>query len=167
MISFLLLFIAHIPSTLLADLPVHCLRDQVLGTWDFKYSMLSSSYPALCHHAIPDNKWTMIQNHPSFHHPGFDVFHHGNFTLFPHHSKSSVACTTDLGCFEIEWTVVYDEFLNIRGKNNTFEALMGFKYEPAVESREVRDWEVTIFCLTLVPVMEFPLRRNIYRLGLS
>jgi hypothetical protein len=56
-----------------ADLPVHCAKREVLGTWHLKRCNGTSSAAETCNHAAPDHVMTMPDAGIGWSKPGFDV----------------------------------------------------------------------------------------------
>lgn len=116
-------FIIFIQSTL-ADLPIHCLKHQVVGDWTLQIttpSLIATSYQNNCGHEIPDN--------PKNSHLALK----DSFTPF---TEFRVKLADDAQVLQnnadsIEpgtWTMIYDEGLDISVNNRRFTAF--FEYVP-------------------------------------
>ena len=127
--SISLVFVMWIPLITLADLPSHCLKWQVLGTWDFKMSTLTAHSSPLCGHTQPDDIITVYEQNLSYLNPGFDVVKTGNFTLKSNYSSDAELCLEG-SCETATWTMVYDEAMSIRGSQSGLQLLFQFLYVP-------------------------------------
>jgi hypothetical protein len=112
----------------LADVPTHCLKWQVLGTWDFKLSAPTTDSP-LCSHTRPDDIITVYNAKVGFDNPGFQVEKTGTFQLLSNFSDAARLCVNDL-CEDAKWTMVYDEAMSIKGLTSGLELTMHFAYVP-------------------------------------
>lgn len=115
-----------------ADLPSHCLKWQVLGTWDFKVSAAQKGSP-LCGHTRPDDIVSVYVNGLGYDNPGFNPIKQGNFTLLSNYSDNAILCF-DGTCEPAKWTMVYDEAMAIKGTHSDFELLFQFVYVPRDKS---------------------------------
>lgn len=122
----MLLLLLLLAGRVLGDLPVHCLMNQVLGTWDFLASELNSSFPAQCTHDRPDSLLTTLALNHSFENPGFVPQSQGTFTLSDY--STAELCWANSRCEPAEWTMVYDEFVFVRGTASHRELLLGFRF---------------------------------------
>jgi cathepsin C len=108
----------------LADIPVHCLHRQTVGTWTFKMSDDTSDDTLTCGHKLPDEVMTMVDNKVRFDSPHFDVSSTMRVTL------ESPNVATDEQGNKGTWTMVYDEGFEVRIAGKTLFAF--FVYEPKV-----------------------------------
>ena len=115
-----------------ADVPSHCFKWQVVGTWDFKISSLSEDSSPLCGHTRPDNIINPYEKRLGYSNPGFEVEKTGYFTLKSNYSDEATLCLQDQ-CESAKWTMVYDEAMAIRGQTSGLELLFHFKYSPRIE----------------------------------
>lgn len=108
-----------------ADIPVHCLHRQTVGTWTFKLGSNSNDDTLTCGHKLPDAVMTMVNDRVRFDSPNFKVANEYRVTL----SEPNVA-TDDKGN-KGTWTMVYDEgFEVVIGGRKYFSF---FVYEPKVD----------------------------------
>ena len=114
--------LAPAPST--ADIPVHCLHRQTVGTWTFKMSDDSNDDTLTCGHKLPDEVMTMVDNKVRFDNPNFDVKSEYRVVL-----SSPNRATDEQGNIGT-WTMVYDEGFEVRIGGKTMFAF--FVYEPKV-----------------------------------
>ena len=126
-LSALLAILVMLP-TAKADLPSHCLKWQVLGTWDFKLSQ-SQEEPALCGHTRPDDIVSVFLNNLGYENPGFTVSSTGTFKLLSNYSDEAELCLEN-NCEKAKWTMVYDEGMAIKGIQTGLELFVQFVYEP-------------------------------------
>ncbi|GAB5367994.1 hypothetical protein AAMO2058_001279600 [Amorphochlora amoebiformis] len=106
-----------------ADLPIHCIHDQIFGQWKLKFSKLYDS-PHMCGYKSPD--------HSAFHFKGYtfkpEYVSEEVMTVSPPRGSEPVR---NMGGFvaDMNWTLVYDEgmhFSTPAGKN----AFAFFEYQP-------------------------------------
>jgi cathepsin C len=99
-----------------ADLPVHCLRSQVVGTWTFVVGQPSATR-SVCGHARPD----VEEKQPA--RKLVDDMSHEELTvqlLDPNTAKAGAQSGT--------WTMVYDEGFEVRLGKKVFFAFSNFTY---------------------------------------
>lgn len=117
-----------ISGDVVADLPSHCLKWQVVGTWDFSISAMVEGTP-LCSHTQPDNIVNVYDKHLGYYNPGFEVQKNGTFTLTSNFSGSAELCLENT-CENATWTMVYDEAFSIVGSESGLRLLLPFVYVP-------------------------------------
>ena len=110
----------------LADIPVHCLHRQTLGTWTFRLGSNDHDDTLTCGHKLPDAVMTMVDNRVRFDNPNFKVSKDYEVTL----TEPNVA--TDAKGNKGTWTMVYDEGFEVRIAGKTFFSF--FVYVPKVAS---------------------------------
>eukprot|EP00753_Platysulcus_tardus_P008893 PLAT1687.1.p1 GENE.PLAT1687.1~~PLAT1687.1.p1 ORF type:complete len:548 (-),score=240.10 PLAT1687.1:74-1660(-) len=114
-----------------ADLPVHCVHEQVVGSWVFLLGPGGNGNDLSCGHKHPDRWDTMDTLGVTWRKPNFDVQHHYKVTL----DEPNVA-TDGLGKSG-HWTMVYDEGFELHIGDRVFFAF--FRYEPRVEHPSPED----------------------------
>ena len=119
------LFLLSAPMYVNADIPVHCLHRQAIGTWIFRMGSNDHDDTLTCGHKLPDSVMTMVDNRVRFKNPNFKVSHDYKITL----SEPNIA--TDSNGAKGTWTMVYDEGFEVRINGKTFFAF--FVYVPKVE----------------------------------
>ena len=107
-----------------ADIPVHCLHRQVVGTWIFRMGSNDHDDTLTCGHKLPDSVMTMVDNRIRFKNPNFKVSHDYKITL----SEPNIA--TDAKGNKGTWTMIYDEGFEVRVNGKTFFSF--FVYVPKV-----------------------------------
>ena len=106
----------------LADIPVHCLHRQTLGTWVFRLGSNDHDDTLTCGHKLPDAVMTMVDNRVRFDNPNFKVTKDYEVVL----SEPNVA--TDAKGNKGTWTMVYDEGFEVRWvEQRVCKALMSIR----------------------------------------
>ena len=75
------LFLLSAPMYVNADIPVHCLHRQAIGTWIFRMGSNDHDDTLTCGHKLPDSVMTMVDNRVRFKNPNFKVSHDYKITL--------------------------------------------------------------------------------------
>jgi hypothetical protein len=148
--TILLLLVLHHPTTTLADLPSHCLKSDVIGTWNVKLTDFPGlSNQQLCGHTVPDDIIAIVNSPDSNSYstfPSSTTTLIGTFTLRDLYSSNATLCLpsspeTDnvLICEDAFWTMVYDEAFFIHGRETKTDLLLDFRYEPIIQNASPKD----------------------------
>lgn len=107
-----------------ADQPVHCIREELYGIWNFHVSSDKSNInlfdtKELCTHAVP-NKIQMVNKSHDFSFAGQDLY---RINLIEGYKAEAVVCKggDKANCSQQvikgKWTAIYDQALNIELEN--------------------------------------------------
>jgi cathepsin C len=117
---------ALLTTTVVADIPVHCLHRQTVGVWNFKLGSNKNDDTLTCGHKLPDSVMTMVDNHVRYDTPNFDVDKEYKVTL----SNPNIA--TDEEGHKGTWTMIYDEGFEVKINGRKFFTF--FVYEPKINN---------------------------------
>ena len=115
------------PCPTFADLPIHCMHSEVLGTWDIHLGQSTTEKDPSCGHAQPDSIMTMPERGIDFAHPHFSVKKKTTITL------SNPDQAVDGNGNKGTWTMVYDEGFEVCIGDETYFTF--FKYVVVSSSR--------------------------------
>lgn len=131
LLAWILSFLACV--TVFADLPIHCLHEQVVGEWQFELSTGKGDKTTTCGYPRPDSNRAHFENPP----PPFKVAENLKLTLSAPNQVE--AANGQRGT----WTLIYDEGFEVRIGGRVFFAF--FRYEPktkgSFDSSEVSDYD--------------------------
>jgi hypothetical protein len=99
------------------DLPVHCPKWQVLGTWEIKVNVpVDERTGASCGHPSPDTARAMFDKHDTWEHPaafnGVDESKVRHWTLHIEDEfgfKAKLCRGANRACEKVSWSMVYDQ----------------------------------------------------------
>ena len=114
------------PFLSVADIPVHCLHRQTVGTWNFKLGSNKNDDTLTCGHKLPDEVMTMVDQKVRYKSPNFSVDSEYKVTL----TNPNIA--TDEKGNKGTWTMIYDEGFEVNINGRKFFSF--FCYEPKVQN---------------------------------
>ena len=113
-------------TSVVADIPVHCLHRQTVGEWNFKLGKNTNDDTLTCGHQLPDSVMTMVKKKIRYATPNFAVDTEYKVTL----ANPDIA--TDEKGNKGTWTMIYDEGFEVKINGRKFFAF--FVYEPRVDN---------------------------------
>ncbi len=124
-------------SLVSADLPIHCVRTQVAGTWEFSLSPASSDTPDLCGYRQPDKSKHHLDGSYTY---VLDAANKLKVDL----DTSSRALATVWG--NGTWTMVYDEGFWVTFPQGEFFAFNAYKPKPGTLLTNIKPENYISFC---------------------
>jgi len=116
-----------------ADLPVHCLRHQIVGEWEFTLGPLGDKRTS-CGHKSPDNPYK--QPHMKF----LEAMGSLTKTKMTLHDPNTVSAEDDSSG---TWTMIYDEAFEVAAGDMVYTAFSKFTFEDAGMQRNISKCDET------------------------
>jgi len=117
-VSALAIVLLTLPHCTLADLPVHCLRHQVVGDWEFILA-LPRPERSSCGHHLPDNPEQQ---------PALKFLQDNGPTTSIHLSLKDPSTVVAENGGTGTWTMIYDEAFEVSLEGTVFLAFSNFEY---------------------------------------
>lgn len=115
-----------------ADQPVHCLREQLFGVWDFHVSKDAGNVSLfdtteLCTHSVP-NRVQLVNKKHEFSFASTDLY---KLNLMDNYKAEAIFCKDGKDCekstIKGKWTSIYDQAFNIELENG-LRFVSNFRY---------------------------------------